>query len=423
MVPAAIVPVESLPVMPNGKVDRTALEEQPVRAGREAQPPGGGVEPRVERKSGVEEVVAGIWSEVLGVDGAGPGDDFFASGGHSLLAMKLIHDVNDALGVELTVRSLLVEPTLGALVQDVERDLADRPATPAPVAEAPVSRSSDGESPAGPTDTSAASDTRYPPLVPIKPGGDLPPVFLVAGGMGGEQELLVYAKLARYLDPRQPFYGLRARGVDELVEPHESVEAMAAEYVEEIRHVQPHGPYYLSGSCVGGVVAFELAQQLRAAGEDVPLLVLIDSNYPTRRRTMRNQLVILWRDTLPPNVGRSSGPRGVAEHARHRARVWFSPTEDERIGMRRSAIGNRYLRRILGYRAEPYEGELTLIACGDRQVEDAGRVWRELAAGGLEIRYVPGDHYTHLREHVSTTAAALEDCLRRSREGRAPGTI
>src|SRR5206468_3985405 len=145
MVPATIMPVESLPVTPSGKVDRTAMAAQLARDGLQVQRPGGELEPRVECESGVEEVVTGIWSEVLGVDAAGPEDDFFASGGHSLLAMKLIHDVNDAFGVELTVRGLLVDPTLGALVEEVERDLADRPETAVSGAEAPASPSSGAE--------------------------------------------------------------------------------------------------------------------------------------------------------------------------------------------------------------------------------------------------------------------------------------
>ena len=258
----------------------------------------------------------------------------------------------------------------------------------------------------------------HPPLVPIRAEGSLPPLFLVAGGMGGEQELLVYARLTRYLDPDQPLYGLRARGVDDLVEPHESVEAMAAEHLEEIRKVQPTGPYYLSGSCVGGVVAYELAQQLRAGGEDVPVLILIDSNYPTRPRMIRNQVVSLWKDTLPPGVARPGGLRGVAARTQDRARVLFSPTEEQRIGMRRSAIGNRYLRRILRYRPEPYQGKLIFLACEEREVSDAARVWKDVAAGGLEVRYLAGDHYTHLREHAGTTAATLDDCLRQAREKR-----
>jgi thioesterase domain-containing protein len=233
--------------------------------------------------------------------------------------------------------------------------------------------------------------------------------------MGGEQELLVYARLARYLDPAQPFYGLRARGVDDLVEPHESVEAMAAEFREEIRRVQPRGPYFISGGCVGGVVAFELAQQLRAEGDEVASLVLIDSNYPTRPRMMRNHLVNLWRDILPPEIGHPPGLGGAVERVRARIRLVREPTEEQRTGMRKSAIGNRYLRRILRYHPRPYQGTLTFIACEDREVDDAARVWRDLAVGGLEIRYVPGDHYTHLRDHAATTAACLEDCLRRAR--------
>jgi amino acid adenylation domain-containing protein len=394
MVPSAFVRLDALPVTPNGKVDRTALTGEATAEATGTEAPAPAERTPAGDATELESVVAGIWSEVLGVETAGPDDDFFASGGHSLLAMKLIHDVNEALGVELTVRSLLVEPTLGALVSEVQRSGGERPAvsTP-PEAAAP-----------------------HPPLVPIRPEGGLPPLYLVAGGMGGEQELLVYARLTRYLDPDQPFYGLRARGVDDLVEPHETVEAMAAEHLEEIRRVQPRGPYYISGSCVGGVVAFELAQQLRASGEEVPLLVLIDSNYPTRPRMIRNQVLNLWKDTLPPGVARPGGLRGVAARAQDRARVLFSPTEEQRIGMRRSAIGNRYLRRILAYRPQPYEGKLIFLACEDREVEDAARIWKDVATAGLEVRYLPGDHFSHLREHAATTAAALEDCLRRARE-------
>jgi thioesterase domain-containing protein/acyl carrier protein len=399
MIPSTFALVEELPVTANGKLDRLALEERASQGDLPSRP--SAAQPESQGPEGADSdsdrVVAGIWCEVLGVEGASPEDDFFALGGHSLLAMKLVHDVNEALGVELTVRSLLVEPTLGALVREAEEARCD--VSPAPVVAAP------------PPDSRA-----HPPLVPIRPEGSLPPLFLVAGGMGGEQELLVYARLTRYLDPDQPFYGLRARGVDDVVEPHESVRAMAAEHLKEIRKVQPRGPYYISGSCVGGVVAFELAQQLRAAGEEVPILILIDSNYPTRPRMIRNQLVNLWSDTLPPGVIRPAGLRGVAARARDRAKVLLSPTEEQRIGMRRSAIGNRYLRRILAYRPERYEGKLTFLACEDREVEDAARVWKDVAAAGLEVRYLPGDHFTHLRDHAETTATTLDECLRRARE-------
>jgi thioesterase domain-containing protein len=101
---------------------------------------------------------------------------------------------------------------------------------------------------------------------------------------------------------------------------------------------------------------------------------------------------------------------------REAARQRVAPSDEQRIGRRKTAIGNRYLRRMLRYRLRPYDGKLTLVACQERKVEDAARVWRDFAAGGLEIRYVPGNHFTHLREHAATTAACLDDCLRRARE-------
>src|SRR5262249_50852555 len=120
----------------------------------------------------------------------------------------------------------------------------------------------------------------YRPLLPLRQSGPKPPFFLVAGGFGGEAELLVYARLTRFLDHRRPFYGLRARGVDDLVDPHKTVEAMAAEHIGEIRQIQPCGPYFIGGSCSGGVVALEIARQLHQRGEAVASLILVDSSFP-----------------------------------------------------------------------------------------------------------------------------------------------
>jgi thioesterase domain-containing protein len=236
-------------------------------------------------------------------------------------------------------------------------------------------------------------------VVPLWRGEGLPPFFMAVGGVGGEAELLVYAGLARHLDPRQPFYGLRARGVDDLVDPHESVEAMAAEHRQEIRKLQPRGPYYLGGSCMGGMVAFELARQLRAEGEEVALLLLLDSPFPSRLRLMLNRVVNYWRNTRE-----------------HGLRAMLKPTDEQRIGHRKTAIGNRYFGRMLRYRPQPYDGKLTLVACAERRRSDPARVWREVVGGSLEIHEIPGDHYSHLRDHVATTAACLDECLRRARQ-------
>jgi hypothetical protein len=131
---------------------------------------------------------------------------------------------------------------------------------------------------------------------------------------------------------------------------------------------------------------------------------------------MRNQLVNLWRDILPPEVGSPPGIRGAVTRVKARIRLVREPSEEQRVGMRKSAIGNRYLRRLLRYRPRPYDRRLIFIACENREVDDAARVWRDLAAGGLDVRYVPGDHESHLGDHVATTAACLDDCLRVARE-------
>ena len=114
-------------------------------------------------------------------------DDFFLSGGHSLLALQLIHELNAAFGLDLPVRLLFAEPTVSGQAREIALALASQ---------------------------DQGRRVPFPPLVPLRPGGDKPPFFLVAGGWGGENELLVYARLARHLDSQRPYYGLRARGVD-----------------------------------------------------------------------------------------------------------------------------------------------------------------------------------------------------------------
>jgi thioesterase domain-containing protein len=361
MVPAQIVVPDTLPKTPNGKLDRRAL---PPPGHLDQETRSGGMAARTP----LEEVLVGIWANVLKRDRVGVHDDFFQSGGNSLLALQLLHEINVAFDLELPVRLLFDEPTAAGQAREVGHALA--------------AQNQEGRA-------------TYAALVPLRPGGTKPPFFLVAGGFGGAAELLVYAKLARYLDSQQPFYGLRARGVDELVEPHQTVELMAAEHVREIRAIQPHGPYFIGGSCVGGVVAWEIAQQLRAQGELIGLLVLVDSRFPSRQVMLQNRLRSLWCDRVLPFLRRCLGGRRE-----------FAAALKEQV-----RIGRKYLRHILRYTPRPYPGPVTLISCVEDREREPGRVWRDLAPGGLEIIRVPGNHFTHLREHVQVTAARIGACL------------
>jgi amino acid adenylation domain-containing protein len=381
MAPAQIVVLDALPKTPNGKIDHRALPP-PGPLDREIKAVG------APARTPLEEVVAGIWANVLKRDRVGVQDDFFLTGGDSLLALQLIHELNAAFGLQLPVRLLFDEPTAAGQAREIERALASR--------------------------RSPSQERRgtYAPLAPLRPGGNKPPFFLVAGGFGGEAELLVYAKLARYLDRQQPLYGLRARGVDELAEPHQTVELMAAEHVREICTIQPHGPYFIGGSCVGGVVALEVAQQLRAHGEPIGLLVLVDTQFPTWQAMLRNRLHNLWCDQVLPFLRRcSASGREFRAAIRESTQLLFAPTREQKIGRQKVRIGRKYLRHILRYKPRPYPGPVTLIMCEKPTRREPGRVWHDLAGGGLEILHVPGDHFTHLREHVQATAARIGACL------------
>lgn len=378
MVPGQITVLDALPKTLTGKLDHEALPRS-----RPVNQEGGAV--WSPARTPLEEVVAGIWARVLGHDRVGVEDDFFLSGGHSLLALQLIHELNTGFGLDLPVRLLFEEPTVCGQAREIALTLASR---------------------------NQGRRGTFSPLVPLRPGGNKPPFFLAAGGFGGEAELLVYARLARYLDSQRPFYGLRARGVDELVEPHETVEQMAAEHVREIRAVQSHGPYFIGGSCVGGMVAFEIAQQLRARGETIGSLVLIDSQFPTRLGVLRIRLRNLWRNQMLPFLRRCrAGRREFFAALGHSIQIHFAPTDEQKIGHLQTRIGRKYLSRLLRYKPRIYPGPVTLLVCEEHKRRDPARGWRDLAGGRLEIHLVPGNHFTHLRDHVQATAARIDACL------------
>jgi aspartate racemase len=237
MIPSAFVQLESLPLTPNGKVDYRAL---PDPRNEDARDPDEYVAPRDE----TERVLCRVWSEVLGIDRVGLDDDFFASGGHSLLAAKLFARLDQAFGRSLPLGVLFNAPTV--------RSLAERYRS----APEPKARSA---------------------IVPIRAGGTLPPIFGVPGVFGN---VLCFADLSRELGLDQPFYGLQSIGLDGMEAPLDSIEEMATLYVKDIRSVQPQGPYAVVGACFGATVAYEMARRLLAAGEEIGFLGLLD---PTRR--------------------------------------------------------------------------------------------------------------------------------------------
>ncbi|WP_367125565.1 amino acid adenylation domain-containing protein [Streptomyces phytohabitans] len=231
MVPTAWTTLERLPLTPSGKLDHRALPQPDRGDVATGRGPGG---PR-------EDVLCALFAEVLGIERVGPEEDFFALGGHSMLAARLIARVRDTLGVEIGIRALFETPTVAGLAAHLD---------------------------------SSGDDDALGTLLPLRATGSAPPLFCVhpAGGLSW-----AYAGLLQHLDSEQPLYGLQMPNLDGEGELPDSIPAMAAAYVEQIRSVQGHGPYRLLGWSFGGNVVQEVAVQLRRAGEEVALLAILDA--------------------------------------------------------------------------------------------------------------------------------------------------
>jgi phthiocerol/phenolphthiocerol synthesis type-I polyketide synthase E len=182
-----------------------------------------------------------IWQQLLGIDAISIDQNFFDLGGDSSLAVRMFAEIERTFGVKLALATLYEAPTIEELARILRGE---------------VSRSG------------------WSPLVAIQPSGSRPPLFCVHGAGG---TVLMYRELSRHLGDDQPFYGLQSQGLDGSCTPLTKIEEMAAVYAKEIRKVQPQGPYFIGGYCMGGTVAFEVAQQLHEQGEAIGLLTLFDT--------------------------------------------------------------------------------------------------------------------------------------------------
>ena len=239
MVPARILPLESLPVTPNGKTDRKYLAALPVEeAGAEAE--------MVAPRTRMELELRQVWEEVLQVTPVSVTDNFFALGGNSLLAICLLVCVRERFGRDLPVPVLLQAPTIEQLARILEED-APRPG--------------------------------HPCLVSLHPGGCKAPLYLIHDGAGGNIfRLVALARVLGEMDPERPVWGLQAKGLmGEGGPPLETVEEMAEHYIEAIRSQQPAGPYHLGGYVMSGLIAYEMALRLHDRGEQVGLVAMIDA--------------------------------------------------------------------------------------------------------------------------------------------------
>nr|WP_281352018.1 SDR family NAD(P)-dependent oxidoreductase [Microvirga makkahensis] len=291
----------------------------------------------------IETTLTELWRDLLGVSQVGILDNFFDLGGHSLIAVRLFAKVKRVFAVEFPISVLFEAPTIEACAALI------RSARPA----------GDKE---GDRASTGSARPRYRHLVPMHAGegGSGRPFFLVAGMFGN---VLNLRHLAHQIGVDRPFYGVQARGVYGNDAPHETFEDMAREYLEEIRLVQPQGPYTLGGFSGGGIAALEMARQLQEEGEKVDLLVMLDTPLP-RSETLT------WKDKIVMHLQRMrrAGPRHVLDIVQGR-RAWRRRLIQEQNalgsvaqgGLHSAAIGAAFHRALERYEVRPYDGTITLF--------------------------------------------------------------
>ncbi|HEX6770123.1 MAG TPA: thioesterase domain-containing protein, partial [Candidatus Binatia bacterium] len=376
MIPAAFVRLPELPLNANGKLDRRALPAPVAEdsdSAAEASP-----------RTAKEILVREIWTEVLGAQPRSIHDNFFEVGGHSLLGIALVSRLEEQFHRPVPVRWLFESPTVAGIAARLD---------------------------AGAQDGDAPAELRWRYLFELKPGKDKRPVFLCPGGFGGDEAYLYYARLAYHVGAEYPFYGLRARSAEGEMAAHRNVEAMALDYLQEIRSLQPRGPYSLMGNCIGGALAYEIARQLQAEGEECNL-VLLDSFCPTRKNYYRYLLHEYGKriDRFFRDQRRSLSAR-LRQAVQQPGTLTGGKANTARI-RRAQRRQEGYVQILRGYRPRPYKGRVSLIYNENSYALDPLGGWRNLISGDVKSYCAPGNHETYIREHVLSLAKLVRLCLK-----------
>ena len=396
MLPSLFVPLDALPLTPNGKLDRRGL---PAPTREQAVAGNAFVAPR----DALEQQIAAIWQDVLGIEQIGVYDSFFDLGGHSISAVRLIARMQQQFQRQLPLSALL-EGTVAQLAQLLRQH---------------------------------ADDTLWSALVPIQPAGARRPFFCVHP-FGGD--VLAYYTLARHLGPDQPFYGLQAPPLHEAGDHELRIEDMAADYIQALRTVQPTGPYQLGGWSFGGLVAFEMAQQLQRAGEQVTLLALFDTRTPDKTGAPEYLSDALALATIAREHALQVGKQLPIDFDQIQQlppddQLHYVLDEIKRIGLdfetelawiRRFVAGMRVRERAIQlYQPQLYNGPLTLFQATeeDPQIQKVGALmgrdfehpthgWSSYVVEPIQVYQTPGYHGMMIFEpYVQTLAAQLDACL------------
>jgi amino acid adenylation domain-containing protein len=374
MIPHEFVCVNEFPKTLNGKIDRKSLLKN-------SNPSPNNSRTHILPRTITEQLVANIWERCLNIKEIDIFSNFFELGGHSLIAVRIMSQLEKETGERLPLAALMTHSTIEKLAQFIDKD------------NKPVSWNS---------------------LVPIQPKGTKTPLYVVHGA---DHNVMIFKLLSNNLDVDQPLYGLQAKGLNGIDEPHETVEEMAAHYISEIIKSNPKGPYAIAGYSFGGIIAFEMARQLKAANRRIKILVLLDSYvYPS-----------YYHDK--PLSKKIASAKYILGMILFMIKKMFSSKENfkNRLQLMKKSINNTYLRLKYGkekqhellkswpfkldkmhraainsYHITPFDLEVDLLKVAEDDVfysHDNNLLgWDSIALGGVNKHIIPGNHINMLSQ-------------------------
>lgn len=343
--------------------------------------------------------LTGIWKNVLGYNSLDSKQNFFDLGGDSLLAAELLSQINKKFNINLQFKDILTHPELKGITGIIRQSL----------------------------NSPQQQANKFPYLFPVQEKGSLPPLFLISG----RHENRYYSETAKEsdyqndflrnffnlfsnLDKNQPIYGFQPKGISFNEKPHTTVEEMASAYIIDLKKIQPQGPYQICGDCIGGSVAYEIAQQLSANGDEIQNLILIDTVLPSLSISLKEEFN-LHKSRLAMIVKRiDSRPimKAMISEISRLIKIYFSITKKQKSNIHVIENNLFYQRILLRYKTQKFNGKTTLIVNETWQKRNPDLGWNKSILPNLNVHVVPGNHRTRFTDHVETTGIIINDTLK-----------
>jgi amino acid adenylation domain-containing protein len=393
MVPAIWIEVDKMPLNSNGKIDRNALPDFSSTLLQQKR--------LILPNTPTEKILTSIWQECMGINDISIDDNFFALGGHSLMAVQILSKLEKKLGRSFQLALLFKYPNIQSLANYIDND---------------------------------KKETAYTCLVPIKPTGNKTPLYIIHGeGLN----VLNFSSLASVMDKDRPIFGLQAVGLNGIDEPLDNLSDIATFYLNEIIRHNPTGPYLLAGYSFGGYVALEIRKQMAVMGKEVEKLIMFDTDaekseykdwyYILPQKVKRNVpilLAFLKSSILHPitnfrNEHKNPLPRFLSKY--------FLKKETKNFYQLIKKIKDKHLYAFRNYKMEPFNGKVYLYKariCVHYVYDTEFLGWKKYALGGVVLYDVPGDHLTMIMPpNVEVFASILSASLDENEQNVEPKEI